>query len=272
MLKSKCKISAAEIVGNGNFARSRFLLAAGQDLAESVSTEEIKQLMQQAKSLSRVIIAGFIPLWVSLLIVGCSSEGTKTVTTTTVTTQHTTTPAPVVETPPAAPVAPPETAATPANPSTTAVAPPVRIDAGSSSSFTDSEGHVWLPDQGFPDGDMADRPDDMQIANTSDPALYRTEHYGMSSFSYPVPNGKYVVKLHFAETYDGITGPGGRVFTVNVQGQEFKDFDIWVKAGGPQHAYVLPVNIEVTDGKVNITFTAQEENPEINGIEILPAE
>jgi len=29
--------------------------------------------------------------------------------------------------------------------------------------------------------------------------------------------------------------------------------------------------VEVTDGKLNISFTPNVENPEINGIEILPA-
>ena len=84
----------------------------------------------------------------------------------------------------------------------------IRIDAGSSASYTDSAGNVWLPDQGFADGDTVDRGDDVQIANTKDPAIYRTEHYDMTSFSQKVPNGKYTVKLHFAETFDDITGRG----------------------------------------------------------------
>ena len=162
-------------------------------------------------------------------------------------------------------------AAPAAAPASTAPVPPVRIKAGSNASFTDSDGNVWVPDQGFADGDMTDRPDDMQIANTKDQALYRTEHYGMTAFSYPVPNGKYIVKLHFAETYDGVTGSGQRVFSFKVGDQEFKDFDVWVKAGGAKTAYIETVNVEVTDGKLNITFTPNVENPEINGIEILPA-
>jgi len=85
-----------------------------------------------------------------------------------------------------------------------------------------------------------------------------------------VPNGKYVVRLHFAETFDGITGPGERVFSFNVQGQEFKDFDVWVKAGGPLKAYVETVPIEVTDGKIKVTFTPKVENPQICAIEIIP--
>ena len=177
-------------------------------------------------------------------------------------------PAPTVASTPATPA---PSAAEPVSAAPAPIPSAIRIKAGLFSSFTDSEGNVWLPDQGFADGETTDRPEDTKIANTKDPALYLTERYSMTSFSYPLPNGKYLVKLHFAETYDGITGPGGRVFSINVEGQEFKDFDVWVKAGGPQRAYVESVNVEVTDGKLDITFTPQEENPEINGIEILPA-
>ena len=71
----------------------------------------------------------------------------------------------------------------------------------------------------------------------------------MSAFSCKIPNGKYLAKLYFAETYAGITGPGQRVFSFNVQGQEFKDFDIWAKAGGPRRAYIETVPVEVTNGE-----------------------
>lgn len=145
----------------------------------------------------------------------------------------------------------------------------IRIKAGSSQPVKDADGNTWLPDQGFAGGQTIERPD-LQIANTKSPELYRAEHYSMDSFSWKVPNGKYVVKLHFAETFDGITGPGERVFSFNVQGHEFKDFDVWVKAGGPLKAYVESVPIEVTDGMVKITFTPKVENPQINAIELIP--
>jgi hypothetical protein len=170
--------------------------------------------------------------------------------------------------PPVARAAP--AVAVPAAEPAAAVPPPVHIKAGSTDSFKDSEGNVWLPDQGFADGETVERTD-LDIANTKTPAIYQSERYSMTAFSYPVPNGKYIVKLHFCETYDGITGPGQRVFSFNVEGQEFKDFDVWVKAGGPLRAYVQIVNVEVTDGKLDISFTPNVENPQINGIEILPA-
>jgi len=206
--------------------------------------------MQNAKCLMPGLPGCFVAVLALGLFAGCKTEPSSNN---------------MASAPPAAAVAP--AAASVPSP----VAPPVRIKAGLTTSFTDSEGNVWLPDQGFADGDTTDRPDDLQIANTKDPALYHTEHYGMTSFSYPVPNGKYTVKLHFAETFDGISGPGDRVFSFDVQGHPFNDFDVWVKAGGPNRAYVETVPVVVTNGKLDITFTPKVENPEINGIEILPA-
>ncbi len=160
------------------------------------------------------------------------------------------------------------TALPPANAPLAPLLPPIHIKAGGDG-FTDSAGNTWLADQGFADGETDDRPG-LTITNTTEPRIYLSERYSMSKFSEPLPNGKYIVKLHFCETYDGITGPGQRVFSFNVAGHEFKDFDVWAKAGGFQTAYVETVPVEVTNGKLDITFTPNVENPEINGIEILP--
>jgi len=166
-----------------------------------------------------------------------------------------------------------------ASPAPSAVNPPtgspavartaVRVKAGAGAPFKDSCGNVWCADQGFSGGDTLERPD-LSIANTSDPGLYQSEHYGMDSFSCPLVNGKYLVKLHFCETYEGITGPGQRVFSFNVQGKDFKDFDVWVKAGGPEKAYIESVPVEITNGKLLIAFASKVENPQINGIEVIP--
>ena len=144
------------------------------------------------------------------------------------------------------------------------------MKAGQSAPFTDSEGRVWLAEQGFDGGDTIDRDSSTAIANTKDPGIYLSEHYGMNSFSCKIPNGKYTAKLYFAETYDGITGPGQRVFSFTVQGHEFKDFDVWVKAGGANRAHIESVPVEVTNGVFLIGFTSNIENPEINAIEIIP--
>lgn len=146
----------------------------------------------------------------------------------------------------------------------------IRIKAGLSAPFTDSEGRVWAPEQGFEGGATIDRDPNMAIEGTKDPGLFLSEHYSMDSFACKLPNGKYTAKLYFAETFEGITEPGQRVFSFNVQGKEFKDFDIWVKSGGPRRAYIETVPVEVTNGEFRITFTRQVENPEINAIELIP--
>ena len=149
-----------------------------------------------------------------------------------------------------------------------AAAKPIRIKAGAFEPVTDADGNEWLADQGFAGGQTIERPY-LEIAGTASPDLYRAERYSMNSFSWPLPNGKYLVKLHFAETYEGIYGPGERVFSFNVQGKEFKDFDVWVKAGGFAKAYVETVPVEITDGTLKITFTPNIENPQICAIEIV---
>lgn len=145
----------------------------------------------------------------------------------------------------------------------------IRINAGATASWTDSAGNTWLPDQGFDGGKTVNR-GSIEIAGTTMPDIYRTEHYAMKAFSQAVPNGAYTVKLHFAETNAKITTKGKRVFSVKVEDQEIKDLDVVAKAGAPKTALVETVNVKVADGKLDIVFTPGVQSPEINGIEILP--
>jgi outer membrane protein assembly factor BamB len=124
------------------------------------------------------------------------------------------------------------------------------------------------PRGGQPRGNNA--PQAAAVAGTEDPTLYVSEHWGMTGFNQKLPNGKYQVYLHFAETFQGISAAGQRVFSFTVQGKEFKDFDPFQKAGGLRKAYVESVPVEVMDGELKITFKQQVENPAIKAIEILP--
>jgi len=108
------------------------------------------------------------------------------------------------------------------------------------------------------------------VTGTKDPSLFISEHFSMRGFSCKLPNGKYLAKLYFAETYQGITAAGQRVFSYNVQGHEFKDFDVWAKTGGRNRAYIETVPVEVTNGEFRIVFTPKVENPAIKAIEIVP--
>ena len=109
-----------------------------------------------------------------------------------------------------------------------------------------------------------------EVTGTKDPGLFASEHWGMTAFSTKLPNGKYLAKLYFAETYEGITGPGQRVFSFNVQGHEVKDFDAYAKTGGRNRAYIESVPVEITNGEFHLGFTRQVENPAIKAIEIIP--
>lgn len=181
-------------------------------------------------------------------------------------------PAPAENQTTATPASPTENTATESTPPAVVVPANtiLRVKAGSQTAFTDSEGRVWQADEGFSGGDVIQRDPDTKITGTKDPNMFMTEHYSMDNFSCKIPNGKYTANLYFCETYDGISGPGGRVFTFNVQGHEFKDFDVWAKSGGFGRPYVVTVPVEVTNGVFRIDFTPQVENPQINAIEIIP--
>jgi enterochelin esterase-like enzyme len=154
----------------------------------------------------------------------------------------------------------------------------IRVACGAYQPYTDKDGNLWLPDQvkapgallNPPDGMTIERAEDYEVPNVAFPQIFRTERYSMSAYEFNLPNGKYTVRLHFAETFTGITGIGERVYSFAVQGQKpEKDFDMFKEAGGPYKAIRREYQgVEVTNGKLRITFTPNVENPAINGIEI----
>jgi len=146
----------------------------------------------------------------------------------------------------------------------------IRIKAGADKDYVDPQGHLWAKDSGFADGDTVDR-GDIKVENTTMPALYTTEHFGMTAWSKAIPNGKYTIKLHFCETFDGVTDAGQRVFTVKIGDKTLKDIDPFKDAGGALKAVVKTVEgVEVTTGTLKIEFVEGTQSPEINGIEIIP--
>ena len=154
----------------------------------------------------------------------------------------------------------------------------LRVNCAAIGPYTDKSGNLWLPDQymeegntwGVVDGMTVDR-GDLGITGTDSPKIYETECYSMSAYKFKVPNGQYTVRLHFAETYDGITGEGQRVFSVTINDKVvLEDFDPYKEAGGFEKPVVKTIkNLAVTDGELVVAFTMDIQNPEINGIEIL---
>ena len=157
-----------------------------------------------------------------------------------------------------------------------------RVNCGAAEPFTDSLGNVWQPDQEFAEGkewghiggSAVDRRQAglTDIAGTDDDPVYLTERYSMEGYKFLLPEGKYLLRLHFAETYEGITGEGMRIFSVTAEGktimEDFDPYKISNVSGDPNRPIVREFTVEVSDGSLDIGFVPNVQNPEINGIEV----
>ena len=145
----------------------------------------------------------------------------------------------------------------------------LRINSGGPGVGT--PGKNWIADQHFTGG-YTYSVGAQAIAGTEDDAIYQTERYGAMTYNIPVANGKYTVRLHFAEIYSGCQYVGCRIFNVGVNGTPLlSNFDIFAKVGG-YSATVAQTTATVSNGSLNINLTAIKENPKLSGIEIIPAD
>ena len=141
--------------------------------------------------------------------------------------------------------------------------------------YTDSNGDLWQADQayspggwGYIEGHVYSNSNSIQ--GTDDPYLYQTERYGLTSYQFSVPNGKYLVILHFAEIFWHKTGK--RVFDVAIEDSLVLDhYDIYSDVGencAVSYSYVA----DVADGILNIDFTTWVDNSKVSAIEIIGME
>ncbi|MEX2594257.1 MAG: malectin domain-containing carbohydrate-binding protein [Anditalea sp.] len=109
--------------------------------------------------------------------------------------------------------------------------------------------------------------------SASSEPLYQTERTGKTfEYTIPLPNGSYRVRTHHNELWFGWKGPsataGNRVFDISMEGILVKDdFDIFVE-GSNQPTELTFKNVEVSDGVLDITMSATENNVSISGISI----
>ena len=96
----------------------------------------------------------------------------------------------------------------------------------------------------------------LTVQGTDAPFLYDSERDKEGAARFDVPNGKYTVRIHFCETWDGARKPGLRVFGIKIQGQLVADkMDL---SGNPDGGWLVPFvkeykDIEVTDGKPSLS-------------------
>jgi hypothetical protein len=154
---------------------------------------------------------------------------------------------------------------------------PLRVNTGGDV-YIDNSNNTWQADQAYTSGiwgfygddNTVDRGTGHAISGTDDDRIYQTERYGLSGYRFDLDDGTYDVNLHFAETYH--SDPGDRIFDVSIEGQLVLDnLDICSEVGSDAALIKAFSNVSVTDGQLNIDFTASVEQPLINGIEIFSA-
>ncbi len=153
----------------------------------------------------------------------------------------------------------------------------LRVNCGAEESYADPDGNVWQADRRLRRGSGPDewgatwshvaRRKPGPVAGTEMDEIYLTERYRMEQYRFPVPNGLYLVRLHFAETWH--TGPGQRDFSVLLNGRPVVEhFDPFTAAGDRSfRAVVKSAAAKVYDGLLTIEF--QGPGAMINGIEII---
>ena len=134
----------------------------------------------------------------------------------------------------------------------------LRIKAGKDTTLTDSNGNVWLAEQGFEGGSTVDHDPPVAIAGTKNPELFQSEHYSMDSFSCKIPNGKLYRETLFCRNLRRHYRPRrSACFPSMCRATSSRISMFGLKAGGPNRAYVETVPVEVTNGEFRIGFTAQ---------------
>ncbi len=137
----------------------------------------------------------------------------------------------------------------------------------------------FVPDPNMVEGAMntSSAAVDTSVPNAAPAAVYQSERYGQDfAYSFPVPkDGRYRVRLHFAEVFDD--GAGRRIENVEINGRlMLTNFDIFAAAGGMNKAVVKDFDGVQPDTRGNIVIrilspeSSPDRNAKISGIEILP--
>ncbi len=131
-----------------------------------------------------------------------------------------------------------------------------RIACGSSTGGADAQGQFWQSDAYFTGGASFSRADMAALG-----LPYKALRNGASfSYSIPLPNGEYTVKLYWAENRTAASSPpigtGQRQFAVSVAGAlAVPSLDLFATAGSLM-PYSLTFPVSVSTGTLSISETA----------------
>lgn len=117
--------------------------------------------------------------------------------------------------------------------------------------YTAVDGTEYAADGAFEGGST--QVSSVDLANTSDDALFNDWRYGNFRYHVPVYPGRYTVELEFADTYN--TAPGQRIFDASIEAQPvLSEFDIIAEAGANTMT-VRAFHVDVADGVLDIGLT-----------------
>lgn len=160
-----------------------------------------------------------------------------------------------------------------------------RVNAGGPSIAALDDGPHWMADDGASNPyrnsgsstatySSAALTVSSMVPSTTPPSVFNSERYNANSsatmkWDFPVPaNEEVIVRLYFANRYEGTSAPGERVFSVRLEGQTILDsYDI---SGDVGHNVGTVKEVPIaSDGTINLEWIHGTENPLINAIEIL---
>ena len=151
----------------------------------------------------------------------------------------------------------------------------VRINCGGED-HTSPSGAIWGKDRFSAAGDLSNfRNNAENLLGGDDEELYLTARWyppdpaRPSTYRIPLPVGKYRVTLHFTEIW--FLDPGRRVFDVALEGERVLE-SYEPRSVGFAMVDKQALDVEVTDGFLDIELLRRVENPQIAGIEIEMAE
>ncbi|MBN9662574.1 MAG: hypothetical protein J0H49_30525 [Acidobacteria bacterium] len=151
---------------------------------------------------------------------------------------------------------------------------PIRIFTRNAN-FTDHEGNLWELDRYFTGGRQIS--DGETVSGTQDPELFLSQRYGNFTYRFPVPPGRYRLRLLFAETYfgphnRGKGGPGSRVFDVLCGGSTLlHHFEIFKEAGERRSIEkVFRGLVPNAQGRIDVTFEPVVQYAAVNALELTP--
>lgn len=149
---------------------------------------------------------------------------------------------------------------------------PIKINIGGNEKgdYLSDQEFTSSNEYGYLDGNISEY-SLTNISNTDEDTIYLSERWGLVKYFCRIPNGKYNVKLMFAENYHSL--PNKRIFDVFIEDNYYqKNIDIFKEAGKNAAYNIEFTDIFINDGLLEISFAAQIDQPILNGliIESLP--